>query len=879
MDGIANSIPIRPKSYGPPPSPAILSACGRAWPQNRRVGRQGCRKSTFPSCERVAIAQRILIISRNKGKTIDFAPFSQPRSGAELSGVELHRQSWPGRAALAQTSPASEDKGAAELQGVTVTDSAINPYKADKPDSPKYTAPLVDTPRSITVIGQQVLKDTASTTLTDALRTVPGITFGAGEGGNPLGDRPFIRGFDSQNSLYLDGVRDLGAATRETFDVESIEVVKGSDGVMNGSGNAGGSINMVSKTPTQDRAYKAEGTLGSASYKRATLDINQPLNDLIGVRLNAMYHDQDIAGRGPVYQKRWGIAPSITIGLTGPTSLTFDYYHLHTNELPDSGIPYTYVLANQPTTNSLVTGATHFTAANGTTYDVPRDAFYGLVDRDFRTTNVDSAAMRFKHEFGNGFTLRNTSRYSHTYQAYIWTQPDDSQGNVGNTGQVWRRANTRYGYYEGFTNQTDLSGKFDTGSLKHSITGAVEYNWQQSAYGAFVSNAAAGTAIATGSTVTPRCNTATVARYYCTSISNPNPYDPWVSYTSDTSTTPTAIVKSLPITQTLSHATEWSASLYDTVTVTDWLLFNLGGRYDRFSTSASAGLAATATTQRVWAGSKTDLWTYQAGIVLKPRPNGSVYFSTSKSAIPPGSFLSQGSEDNTITTAGIDPNAFKVQKTTSYELGTKWDLFDNNLSLTADIFQTRTDNARTTNPDGSLSYVGTKRIRGAEISYNGNITKAWNVFGGFVYMPSKILNAGLTTTTVGSVSLTAPAASTGHPFPNTPKYSFTTFTNYKLTDQFTVGGGAIYMGRVYGAFSDLRTIQNGAIFITKTRATYAPSYWRFDANASYDVTKYLSLRLNALNIANKRYFDQAYPTHYVHQAAGRTVLGTVSLSY
>lgn len=782
--------------------------------------------------------------------------------------------------AHAQSAQADGDKST-NLGGVTVTDTAINEgsYKTDRLDSLKATAPLVDTPRSITVIPAQVLKDTASTTLTEALRTIPGITMGAGEGGNPLGDRPFIRGFDSQNSLYLDGVRDIGASTRETFDVASIEVVKGSDGVTNGSGNAGGSINIISKRPTTERFIQAEGSYGSDDYKRATVDINQPLNDFIGVRLNAMYHDQGVAGRGPVYQKRWGVAPSITFGLNGPTSLTFDYYHLHTTELPDGGIPYTYTIGNEPAGVTQVGPARHFTTVDGQTIDVPRNAFYGLVDRDFRKTNVNEATIRFQHEFDNGFTIRNVSRYSRTYQAYLWTMPDDSQGNVGNTGQVWRRVNQRYGYYEGLTNQTELSGKFKTGGLKHSITGSLEYNWQQSAYGSFVSNAATGTAIATGSTINPRCNADTVARYYCTSVANPNPYDPWVSYTSDTSTIPTPIVKSLPKTQTLSHAGNYSASLFDTVTVTDWLLFNLGGRYDRFSTSASPALAATATTSRNWINKKNNLWTYQAGVVVKPMANGSIYFSTSRSAIPPGSFLSQGSEDNTLTTANIDPNTFKVQKTTSYEVGTKWDLFDNNLALTLDLFQTRTANARTTNPDGTLSYLGTKRVRGVELSYNGNITPEWNVFGGYVYMPSKVLDAGLTATTVNGVTLTAPAAATGHPFPNTPKYSFTTFTNYNVTHKLTVGGGVIYMGKVYGGFSDQRTIQNGAVVVTKTRATYVPDYWRFDANASYQLTDQIGLHLNALNLTNKRYFDQAYPTHYAHQAAGRTVIGTLSIRY
>src|SRR5690606_13018063 len=184
--------------------------------------------------------------------------------------------------------------------------------------------------------------------LADVLRTVPGITLGAGEGGNPLGDRPFLRGIDSQNSTYLDGVRDIGAQSREVFAVESIEVTKGSDSTMGGRAGAGGSINLVSKTPQAERFVQASGSVGNADYKRATLDVNVPLNDFVGVRVAGMWHDQDVAGRDEIWSKRWGIAPSLTLGLTGPTQLTASFYHLETEELPEPGVPYTYTLGHAP---------------------------------------------------------------------------------------------------------------------------------------------------------------------------------------------------------------------------------------------------------------------------------------------------------------------------------------------------------------------------------------------------------------------------------------------------------------------------------------------------------------------------------------------------
>jgi catecholate siderophore receptor len=225
--------------------------------------------------------------------------------------------------------------------------------------------------------------------------------------------------------------------------------------------------------------------------------------------------DQHVAGRDAVWQDRWGVAPSVKFGLTGPTSLTLDYYHLESHELPDSGIPYLYTTANAPA------GYSETTVAN-----TRRTAFYGLVDRDFRHTLVNTGTARFEHKFANGLTLRNTTRYGVSSQGYVLTQPDDSQGNVLN-GLVWRRANTRYSRTTGFINQTDFYGTFTLGGIKNSFAITGEVSRETANVGAYQSNASTGTALATGiNAVGGRCGAASIAAYNCTSLANPNPYDP-----------------------------------------------------------------------------------------------------------------------------------------------------------------------------------------------------------------------------------------------------------------------------------------------------------------------------------------------------------------
>ena len=142
--------------------------------------------------------------------------------------------------------------------------------KVDQSANSKFVAPLLDTPKSVSVISKQMIEDTQVTTLSDALRTVPGITLGAGEGGNPNGDRPFIRGYNSESSMYVDGVRNSTSQNREMFAVEQVEVTKGSASAIGGAGTTGGSINMISKVAKAGDSLEGSVAGGTDSYARIT---------------------------------------------------------------------------------------------------------------------------------------------------------------------------------------------------------------------------------------------------------------------------------------------------------------------------------------------------------------------------------------------------------------------------------------------------------------------------------------------------------------------------------------------------------------------------------------------------------------------------------
>jgi catecholate siderophore receptor len=760
--------------------------------------------------------------------------------------------------------------------------------KVEEPSGPKDVARIVDTPKSIIVLDKSVIEQTGSNSLQDAMRTVPGITFAAAEGGNPIGDRPFIRGFDAQGSIFVDGVRDLASQNREVFAIEAVQIIRGSDSTLGGRGSAGGTINIISRLPEEGNFGSIIGSYGNGDYKRISGDLNLKITDNVAFRVQGVWHDQNVVDRDEIWNRRWGVAPSLTIGLGTSTRLTASYYYLESHELPDSGIPYLYVcsatVCNAPTGNTLTRPAIGKVAlANGTTGYVDRSTFYGLVDRDFRDTRSQQAMVRVEHDFGN-VTLRNVARFTDDYQAYSFLLPDDSQGNIYSSGYVWRRANTRYSQTNTLTDQIDLYGKFKTGGIEHSFAVGGEFSWEKARRGAFV--------LATGSTINPRCNTATLARYYCTSLFNPNPNDPWVNYASDTSSVQAPIVKGAPNTETQNDASTVSFYGFDSITIVPQLILNLGARFDRFKSTITPPFTAGASSFRF---SRTDqLFNWQAGLVFKPTSETSVYASYATAATPPNTLLGEGREDNALpTTTGTagQLNLLKVQKTKSYEVGAKASLFKEALQLSAAAFETKIDNARVTDANGNPTFLGKTRIRGFELNASGKIAEGWTVFGGYTYLDPKIIDGGFTALAVAAngaakaTTILVPSVNTGKQVPQIAENSFTLTTNYQLTKRFSFGGSAIYSGRQYGGYGDNRSATqdvNGVVTVKpadKFLARGIDGYWRFDAQARFALTKNIALSVNGQNLTNKIYFSQTFTNHYATIAPGRTVFGSVEFKF
>ena len=723
--------------------------------------------------------------------------------------------------------PAMAAEGVVELPHVSVSGSRDGEsFRTKTSASPKNTEPLLDTPRSIAVIPQEVIRTTAATELSQVLRTVPGITFGAGEGGNPLGDQPFIRGYNAQASTFVDGMRDIGAQSREVFNTESVEVSKGPAGAYDGRGSAGGSINIVTKTP--QLGSFADGTLavGNARTKRATVDGNWQFAQAGALRLNAMAHDAGIAGRDVARNERWGIAPSLAFGLGTPTRVLASYYHLQSDDMPDVGLPY-----NNPEFKPRKDGRPRvLEPGDGSPLDVPRHTWYGLKDRDFRKEAVDQGTLRFEHDFSPALKLRNQTRLAHGVQDYVVTYPDSLRtGNIY-YGMVHRRPATRYSTTRTIANQTDLSGEFHTGTVKHSYAAGLEFSYEKASNDRYVVDA--------GSNACPS-GPGAAGGYNCTTLSNPNPDDPWRG---------SIRRQHAPAVTTIRTA---SAYLFDSAHLGAQWIVSGGLRFDRYSVDGTAPNSRTQYTR------DDSLLNYQAGVIYKPVPDASVYLSYGTASKPAGSMLGQGREDHALLPSGTQRgDHLAPEKNRAFEVGAKWDVVHDRLALSAALFRIDTTNARITLEDGSYAMAGKKRVDGVELGLTGNLTNKWSVFGGYVHQKSELSKAGGAGAAFG--------AQDGDAFPNTPSDSFSLWTTYKILPKVTLGGGAFYTSKVWGNEAGNR---------------WVPPYWRFDAMAAWQINKHAVMQLNVDNLADKRYYNKAQPSHYATLAPGRTVLLSLNLRY
>lgn len=725
-------------------------------------------------------------------------------------------------APLAAHAQAAGDSG--EVKEVSVKASRINPYKADESASNKITQPLVDTPKTIQVIKKEVLREQGAVSLVDALRNTPGITMQLGENGNTsAGDTFQMRGFSTQTSTFVDGIRDLGAVTRDVFNLEQVEVVKGPAGSDIGRGAASGYINLITKLPTRDDANEVGLTVGTADKKRATVDVNRSFGESGAFRINAMTQESGVDGRDWVRNKGTALAPSVAFGLGTPTRIYLYSQHIRQNNRPDGGIPTVGLSGYRRTTNDATSNQLNATqaAALNAAGKVDASNFYGSV-HDYEDVNADMITAKVEHDLGGGTTVRNLTRSGRTHMTRVLTGISAlNSTNVPNAANpsTWTVGRSRQGLDQVndiLVNQTSVNSSFKLGGLQNDLAAGLELSYERQLSQTFST---------TGLTI-PAAN-----------LYNPNPN------------------VSLPVPYQSGESTQgktYTTSVYalDTVTLSPEWKVNGGVRLDRYNTWTHTGTS----TAKGSLSKDGALTSWNVGAVYKPAENGSVYVAYANSLTPPGSAnFALSSTDGNASQPQLDP-----QETQSYELGTKWELLNKRLNVTAALYRTENDKQLSYDSVTARYFqTGKQRVQGIELSAVGQITNFWQVTAGLATMDSKQLGQSSFSTNNGG------STSTSEGVRWSPDLTAFVWSSYTLND-WTVGGGVSHVSeqkRVIGS----STLASAAAANLNMPAI--PSYTVANAMVAYKVSKNVNLQLNVNNLFDKKYIST------LNNSGARAVMG------
>jgi catecholate siderophore receptor len=330
---------------------------------------------------------------------------------------------------------------------VTVTESPDYQVPAIL-SATRTLTPLRDVPQSITVVPQEQMKDQMMMSIGDVVRYVPGITAIQGENNR---DQLVIRGNSTSADFFLDGVRDDVQYYRDLYNLERVEALKGPNAMMFGRGGGGGVVNRVSKEAAAVPFGEVTALGGSFGNKRFTADVNQPLNQIVSLRLNAMYENSG-SFRKYVSLERHGISPTVTITPNQQTKITLSYENFRDDRVADRGIP----------------------SFQGKPADVDRASYFGNPDQSHVGARVNLGSATIERQFGL-FTLRNRTSvgsYDRGYQNFVpgAVTADQSQVSLSAYNNATRRLN--------IFNQTDVTSTLQTGSLRHTLLAGIEIGRQ-----------------------------------------------------------------------------------------------------------------------------------------------------------------------------------------------------------------------------------------------------------------------------------------------------------------------------------------------------------------------------------------------------------------
>ncbi|QOL25653.1 TonB-dependent receptor [Thalassotalea sp. LPB0316] len=696
-----------------------------------------------------------------------------------------------------------------ELELIEIHGARNSLYSVKQSGDIRRLAELVDTPATITVLTKDQIEESGRSDLKEILSTQAGVTLGTGENGNAFGDRYIIRGHEARSDVFVDGLRDPGMTTRESFSVEQIEITKGPSATFAGRGSSGGAINSITKKASLGYDFgRVDGGIGSDDYYRVSVDVNKPINEDFATRINLMKANEDAPKRPGAERSREGALISGLYDDGNKTKVWADVYYLNAEDVPDLGT----TVVNDKIIE-----------------DIPVYAQNG----DFMDSEAWSTTLRFEHQLNDTWKLYNITRYGETENGYVATSAGGTSGyaneadatnqeNGFDTFALGSHSNAQE--VEHVATQFNLFAELSHGSIEHKLLFSAEYadysvkNYSYDNIRDFV---------------TSNCWTNTrrgVAEGFCGLDSNGNAADGLNS----------ALDRSNIVKGALKNDYNYEVaaiSIMDTIQLNDDLMIFAGLRLDSYDYS---NLTNGRDGEALYEFSDT-LTNGHFGVVYEVVDDINLYASYGTATNINGGESDVGGNcgyGGVCTDSEGSANA-EPETVTNIEIGTKMSLNDEKLFVQIAAFQLTKDDimegaGRGYDVTGALN-TGKHEVTGIEVAMNGQLTEKLSIQVSAATMDSEILKSESNPDSIGL------------PLALFADDSFYAQARYQLTEDFAFGGDFTYKSGMTGGQPD-----------TGSNGPDVPAYRVYNLFATYNFSDDVTARVNLGNVFDEEYYTSTY---------------------
>ncbi|MBZ9610433.1 TonB-dependent receptor [Rheinheimera maricola] len=740
--------------------------------------------------------------------------------------------------AMAETSDncSVESQGCSEeaIELIKVHGVRTSVYSVKQSGDLRRLADLTDTPATITVLTKDQLEESGKSDLKEILAAQAGVTLGTGENGNAFGDRYIIRGHEARSDVFVDGLRDPGMTTRESFATEQIEITKGPSSTFAGRGSSGGAVNSITKKASTAYNFgRADVSVGTDDHHRLVLDYNAPLATNMATRINLLSTAEQAPDRHGIDRNRHGALISGLYDNVSDLRVFADYYYLKAEDTPDLG-SYFDSDSRQPVSNIPVYAQ----------------------QEDFLDSDVSAFTLRTEYDISDNIKFYNATRYGETSNGYISTGARgtvraDTDPDGPGTATIVLSSHQGWQEVEYFASQFNLFWQLDTAAIEHKLLFGAEFSDEKvnnGVYNLSFNNPTNCTTSGRGG----------ASPSYCLVDAQGDIY-PQAS---------TIIGRSFSKgnSDALFSAKTIAVYVMDTAKINQqWQVF-AGARLDNIDYSNDVASRADSLQYAY----QDDFYNGHLGVVYSLTDDANIYLSVATATNINGGESDLGANCGYGGLCG-DPDQAAVadpETVQNIELGTKWSLLNETLFFAAALFETTKSDVMESVGDaystlGTLN-TGKNRIRGVELAVNGNLNAKLSVQASASLMDSAVLQS-VNTDTIG-LELS-----------NFADKSFYLQLRYQLTENFAFGGDYTYKGEMYGGQPDTAASFDA---VNGYYSIVVPSYSSVNLFANYSISDAATLRLNVGNVTNEEYWTAAYRSGaFMYLGDARSVRATLTYEF